>query len=212
MEEVWKVVCKKSSRNYEVSTCGNVRYVDNFGRVRNLKPHTNKQGYCVYYFANNGKYCHLAHRLVAIAFIPNRQKKQIVDHIDGNKSNNNVENLRWATVAENNSNPNTQRRPKLVLENKIDKRTLSRERPHNDFSNEAEWNALWIDKLSKKDIFRLSDDKTYYLKFSDNHKVINACSMIARFAKETKSKIKAHRDYENQIVKVVVEHIVRLTD
>ncbi len=44
------------------------------------------------------------HRLVAQAFITNPQNKKEVDHIDGNKNNNNANNLRWATHSENNRN------------------------------------------------------------------------------------------------------------
>ena len=46
------------------------------------------------------------HRLVAEAFIPNPDGKKCVDHIDRNKQNNVVSNLRWATHAENNFNTN----------------------------------------------------------------------------------------------------------
>ena len=47
------------------------------------------------------------HRLVAEAFLPNPLGLRDVDHIDGNRSNNRVENLRWVSHKENCNNPNT---------------------------------------------------------------------------------------------------------
>lgn len=61
-------------------------------------------GYRVYNFHFNGvKKLLFAHRMVAETYIPNNDpKKNCVNHIDGNKLNNNVRNLEWVTRAENN--------------------------------------------------------------------------------------------------------------
>ena len=52
---------------------------------------------------SNGKEIktHRVHRLVAITYIPTEDKSLEVDHIDGNKNNNHVSNLRWCTGKEN---------------------------------------------------------------------------------------------------------------
>jgi len=64
-----------------------------------------KVGYRGLVFTTQGQTVYeYIHRLVAIAFIDNPDNKTLVDHIDGNKHNNHVSNLRWANRSENAAN------------------------------------------------------------------------------------------------------------
>ena len=54
-----------------------------------------------YAVSNTGKANFRVHRLVALTFIPNPKNKEDVNHIDGNKKNNHVDNLEWNTRKEN---------------------------------------------------------------------------------------------------------------
>ena len=67
-----------------------------------VKWYKTTHGYMEYHLCKNGKRHHMStHRLVAKHFIPNPNNKPFVNHIDGNKLNNNVENLEWVTHEEN---------------------------------------------------------------------------------------------------------------
>ena len=83
--------------------------ISNDGRLYNiktkrlLKPRLNKTGYLKYHLSVNGKRYNIsAHRLVAIAFIPNPENKATVNHKNEDKTDNRVENLEWMTNAEQN--------------------------------------------------------------------------------------------------------------
>jgi hypothetical protein len=103
---------------YEVSDTGKVRSVDRYitdscGKTRLLKGSMMKQteaagrinsdGYYVVNLHKNHKsYVIAVHRIVATAFIENPDNYPTVNHIDGNKHNNNVRNLEWASYKTNN--------------------------------------------------------------------------------------------------------------
>lgn len=92
----------KEYENYEISNKGNIR---NKTTKQILKPTKDKKGYLIINIQKNGKGENKrVHRLVAQEFIENQSNKPIVDHIDNNRSNNNVENLRWCTSCENSWN------------------------------------------------------------------------------------------------------------
>jgi hypothetical protein len=111
MNEIWHP-CAGYETHYEVSNLGNVRSVErmvshakgglkrNFSKV--LKHGKGKNGYLTVSFSvDSVKSNHSVHRLVARAFIENESNKPQVNHKDGNKHNNHVDNLEWMTHSEN---------------------------------------------------------------------------------------------------------------
>ena len=95
---------------YQVSDKGRVKTLanDKYRKEKIRKPRKDKDGYLQLNFTQNKvKKTPKVHRLVAEAFIPNPDNKPCVDHKDGNRQNNKLANLRWATYSENNSRFNT---------------------------------------------------------------------------------------------------------
>lgn len=110
MEEIWKEV-EEFNGAYLISNKGRLKSVKRGikwnGTIRHqedkiMSQVINKSGYIEYQITYNGKhYSRKAHRLVAMAFIPNIDNKPFINHKDGIKTNNNVNNLEWCTNREN---------------------------------------------------------------------------------------------------------------
>jgi hypothetical protein len=105
--EVWLPI--KGYPKYEVSSRGRVRSIKAKSK-KILKPQCDTLGYGRVLLYLDGIKIKLTyvHRIVARAFWPNPLKKKSVDHIDHNPRNNNITNLRWATIEENNRNRSKQ--------------------------------------------------------------------------------------------------------
>jgi len=111
MNEIWKDI-KGYEGLYQVSNLGRVKSLDRMVKVygkrkmkideKILKPAIKRDGYCTVTLLNQGKrkYSRI-HRLVAQQFIKNDYNKPEVNHKNGIKTDNRLENLEWMTTQEN---------------------------------------------------------------------------------------------------------------
>jgi hypothetical protein len=102
MEEVWKDI-KGFEGAYQISSLGRVRSLPGKYRkelIRKLVP--DKDGYLECMLCEKGKYTHKkVHRLVGEAFIKNPFGKKEINHKNGNRADNRIENLEWVSRKEN---------------------------------------------------------------------------------------------------------------
>ena len=111
----------KDIKNYE-----GLYTINENGEIKNSKGELRKinyakNGYCIIdLYKHNIRKTYFVHRLVAEAFIPNPNNYKLINHIDGDKTNNNIKNLEWCTYSYNIKYGNCPNKRKTKLLNRKD--------------------------------------------------------------------------------------------
>ena len=141
MKEKWLLIT--NWENYAVSNTGKIKNIKT-GKL--LKLFENKSGYLTVSLCQNRKQATFrVHRLVALMFIDNPDCKKEVNHKDGNKKNNNINNLEWMTHKENDAHA---RKNGLKHENKPVKLTNLKTKEYDASSYSG-----WVDNNSGDRIY-----------------------------------------------------------
>ena len=151
MQEIWKDI-KGYEGLYQVSNLGKIKNKDNMP----LHLNTNTYGYKHVSLSKEGKSKTVpVHKIVATAFIENRDNKPQINHRDGDKTNNKVENLEWTTQKLNNIHAiktNLRKTRVVKMYDKNDKYICS-------FKNRMEIDKFFNKKIDQSSITRCCNGK-----------------------------------------------------
>lgn len=143
---------------YQISNMGRVKglpRISHFGNrtkripTRILKPTISKRGYYVIGLSKDSKTkTYTIHRLLMKAFVPNPENKRAIDHIDTNKLNNSLSNLRWCTDKENSNNEITKEKNRanglrMWEEGCFDNRNNTHYRKVAQYTRDGEYIKTW---------------------------------------------------------------------
>ena len=167
MEEFRKI---EGYDNYEVSNLGNVKSL----KSNILLTPINRGGYKRVSLSKDGKKFKFdVHRLVAKGFIPNPENKPFVDHIDNDRSNNDVNNLRWVSISQNSMNS------KLRCDSTTDSKGISKSKKHKGLKYEVyinkdgtRYRLGFFDTLEEAKLARINKAKELFGEY------INKCETI----------------------------------
>ena len=133
-------------KDYYISECGEV--------FKKLAGYVNPDGYRAISVAYNKKQLsRRVHRLVADTYIPNPKNKEQVNHIDGNRINNHVSNLEWATHFEN---MNAYRKP-IQINNKSGHRGITKDKANGGKQFYWSYGKVFNGKRYKKSFTNITD-------------------------------------------------------
>ena len=123
--EEWKPI--EGFPRYQVSNMGRVKSFTNPNKPKILRPHQLKSGYLMVHLAkgeewgSNETECVRIHKLVADAFIPNPLNRCHIRHINQDRTDNRVENLKWTTPEESANDPITKANRMAAVPQRIEK-------------------------------------------------------------------------------------------
>ena len=168
MEEIWKDIPGYEGL-YQASNLGKIRSIYRYKKI--LKQYKNYGYLHVQLFKNKKQKYSRVHRLVAQTFIPNCENKPYVNHKDGNKQNNCVDNLEWCTAKENTHH--ALENGLLVIEKGIKNPMYGRYGINNNHSRKV--NQYSLDNILIKKWDSIMDIERFMKKKNINSSIVTCC-------------------------------------